>query len=168
MEEKIIQENHKSQKNILPVVEYPDPVLRQKSKKIKNPLDPEIQKLITEMIKSMEAHNGMGLAAPQVGKSIRLCIIKESEQLYVLINPKIKSQSREKVLGEEGCLSFPGKFLNIKRSEKVKVRCLNKKGKPVKIKATGLLARALQHEIDHLDGVLFIDRVGKNLSKKKL
>ena len=156
MEEK---NNPKNQKNILPIIKYPDPVLRKKCGKIKDPLDPEIQKLIAGMIKAMKENNGMGLAAPQVGKSIRLCIIEESGQLYVLINPKIKSQSREKVLGEEGCLSFPGKFLNIERSEKVKVRCLDKKGKQVKIKATGLLARTLQHETDHLDGVLFIDRV---------
>ena len=149
----------KNQKNILPIIKYPNPVLRKKCGKIKDPLDPEIQELIAGMIKAMKDNNGMGLAAPQVGKSIRLCIIEESGQLYALINPKIKSQSREKVPGEEGCLSFPGKFLNIERSEKVKVRCLDEKGKQVKIKAAGLLARALQHEIDHLDGVLFVDRV---------
>ena len=145
--------------NILPIIKYPDPVLRKKCGKIKDPLNPEIQKLIPRMIKAMKANNGMGLAAPQVGKSIRLCIIEEGGRLYVLINPKIKSRSREKVMGEEGCLSFPGKFLNIERSEKVKVRYLDEKGKKVKIKASGLLARALQHETDHLDGVLFIDRV---------
>ena len=159
MEEKISQENQKNRKNILPIIKYPDPVLRKKCGKIKDPLDSEIQKLITEMIKAMKANNGMGLAAPQVGKLLRLCIIEEDSRLYILINPKIKSRSREKTLGEEGCLSFPGKFLNIKRSEKIKVRCLDKTGKQVKIKASGLLARALQHEIDHLDGVLFIDRI---------
>lgn len=156
MEEKKVQ---KKLKNILPIVKYPHPVLRKKCGKIKDPSNPEIQKLITEMIKAMKANNGMGLAAPQVGRLVRLCIIEEGGQLYILINPKIKSQSREKILGEEGCLSFPGKFLNIKRSEKVKVRYLNEKGKQVKIKAIGLLARAFQHETDHLNGVLFIDRI---------
>ncbi len=156
MKEKI---NQTKLKNTLPIVEYPDPVLRKKCEKIKDPLNPEIQKLITEMIKSMKANNGMGLAAPQVGKSLRLCIVEENGQLYVLINPKIKSRSSEKTLGEEGCLSFPGKFLNIERSEKVKVRCLNEKGEKIKLKASGLLARAFQHETDHLEGILFIDRV---------
>ena len=156
MEEKI---SPKNQKNILPIIKYPNPVLRKKCGKIKDPLDPEIQKLIAGMIKAMKANNGMGLAAPQVGKLVRLCIIEESGQLYVLINPKIKSQSREKVLGEEGCLSFPGKFLNIERSEKVKVRCLDKKGKQVKINGTNINRQSFNNELDHLDGVLFVDRI---------
>ena len=140
------------------IITYPNPILDTKAKKIKNPLDLDIQKLIKEMHKTMKKNNGIGLAAPQVGVSLRLCIIEHLEKFYILINPKITAHSRNKVVAEEGCLSFPEKFLPIKRFEEVKVRYLNEKGKPSKIKATGLLSRALQHELDHLDGIVFINR----------
>lgn len=140
------------------ILHEPNPILRQKAKKIKDPLDKEIQELIPQMIKTMRAAKGLGLAAPQIGKSIRLCIIEESETLYVLINPLIKSVSKEKIITEEGCLSVPGKWLPIERNDEIKVRYLNEKGEKCKIKARGLLARALQHEIDHLDGILIIDK----------
>lgn len=146
---------------ILKIIKYPDPILRKKTAKIKDPLAPEIRKLIPQMLEAMRNNNGMGLAAPQIGKSLRLCVIEEGGIVYVLINPKIHSTSRKKVTLEEGCLSFPGQFISISRAEKVKVRCLDESGKKVKIKAAGLLARALQHEIDHLDGILMIDRVKK-------
>lgn len=145
----------------LSIIKYPNPILNRKAKKIKDPLDPEVQKLIPAMIKAMRQFNGAGLAAPQLGKSIRLCVIEEGENPYVLINPQIKSRSRKKIIAEEGCLSFPGKFFLIKRSEEIKVRYLNAKGEKAKIKATGLLARILQHEIDHLDGILIIDVLKK-------
>jgi len=143
---------------ILPILTYPNPLLKKKAEKIKDPRNPEIKELIFDMLETLEQNNGLGLAAPQVGKSIRLCIIKFNGKTYIFINPKIKSKSWKKEILEEGCLSFPGKFMPIKRSRKVKVEALDRKGEKIKIEAEGLLARAMQHEIDHLDGILFIDR----------
>ncbi|HBO16928.1 MAG: Peptide deformylase [Candidatus Moranbacteria bacterium GW2011_GWE2_35_2-] len=143
------------------ILHEPNPILRKKAKKIKNPLDKEIQELIPQMIETMRAAKGLGLAAPQIGKSIRLCVIEESGILYVLINPQIKSTSMEKIITEEGCLSVPGKWIPIERSDEIKVRYLNEKGEKCKIKARGLLARAFQHEIDHLNGILIIDKKQK-------
>lgn len=140
---------------------YPNPILRQKAKEIKDAKSPEIQELIFEMLKTMEEHEGIGLAAPQVGKSLRLCIVKKDGQTYVLINPKIKSKSWSKEIAEEGCLSFPGKFIPVKRSRKVKVKALDKESNEITLKAEGILARAFQHEIDHLNGILFIDYEAK-------
>lgn len=142
----------------LTIIKYPTPILRKKTIKVKDPLAPEIQTLITLMVETMRANNGMGLAAPQIGKSLRLCVIEEGGILYVLINPQIKSRSRNKIIMDEGCLSFPGKFIPIARAEKVKIRYIDEKGAEKKLKAAGLLARAIQHELDHLDGVLFIDK----------
>lgn len=144
---------------------YPQAVLRTKTAKIKDPLNEEIQTLISEMFQMMHAKNGVGLAAPQVGKSIRLCVIEVDGIQYALINPTITAKSKTQVVSEEGCLSFPNQFFPIKRHEKVQVRYLDKNGKNAKIKADGLLAVALQHEIDHLDGVLIIDRVKKTNKK---
>jgi len=143
---------------ILPILTYPNPLLKKKAEKIKDPRNPEIKELIFDMLETLEQNNGLGLAAPQVGKSIRLCIIKFNGKTYIFINPKIKSKSWKKEILEEGCLSFPGKFMPIKRSRKVKAEALDRKGEKIKIEAEGLLARAMQHEIDHLDGILFIDR----------
>ena len=140
------------------IVTYPNPILETKASKIKNPLAPEIQKLIKEMRQVMKENNGIGLAAPQIGKSLRLCLIEIEKKLFILINPKITSHSRETEIAEEGCLSFPGKFLQIERAVSIQVRYLNEKGEKQKLKASGLLSRALQHEIDHLDGILFINR----------
>jgi len=145
---------------------FPDPILSQKTAKIKDPFTPEIQDLILNMIATMrDEGNAVGLAAPQVGKSLRLCVIQDEGVDYVLINPSITSKSKTKVISEEGCLSFPGEFFPIPRHEKVQVRYLDKDGKEAKIKAGGLLARALQHEIDHLDGILIIQRIPKKRSK---
>ena len=140
------------------ILTYPNPILERKAKKIKNPLDPKIQELIEEMIQTMRENNGIGLAAPQIGKSIRLCVIGENGKFFALINPKITSSSKDCEIADEGCLSFPGKFIPISRFSKVQVRYLNEKGEKSKIKADGLLARALQHEIDHLNGELFINK----------
>ncbi|TSD01294.1 MAG: peptide deformylase [Parcubacteria group bacterium Athens0714_25] len=140
------------------ILHEPNPILRQKAKKIKDPLSEEIQKLIPQMIKTLKEAKGLGLAAPQIGKSVRLCIIEDGEKTHILINPQIKSASKEISISEEGCLSIPGKWLPIKRNEEVKVRYLNEKGEKCKLKTRGLLARAFQHEIDHLDGILIIDK----------
>ena len=143
---------------ILPIKIYPAPILEEKALEIENPKDPKIQELILDMLETMKENNGMGLAAPQVGKSLRLCVVKFERKTYVLINPKFKSKSFRKVVAEEGCLSFPGQFIPIKRSKKVKITAKNKAGKEITIEAAGILARAFQHEIDHLDGILYIDR----------
>jgi peptide deformylase len=144
--------------NSMKILTYPDPILNKKAQNIKDPLEPKIQKLIPEMLKIMRENNGMGLAAPQVGESIRLCIVEHLGNTYILINPKITAHSKEKINTEEGCLSFPGKFIPVTRFETVQVRYLNEKGEKCKIKTKDLLARAFQHEIDHLDGILFINR----------
>lgn len=140
------------------IITYPNPVLDKKSQKIKDPLAPKIQALITEMVQTMRENNGIGLAAPQIGHSLRLCIIENEGKLFILVNPKITATSKERVICEEGCLSFPGKFIPVERFDFVQVRYLNEIGEKSKIKARGLLSRALQHEIDHLDGILFIQR----------
>lgn len=143
------------------------PVLRQKAKRVKK-IDAALQKLIDDMIETMEAAPGQGLAAPQVGVSLRVIVVnacpgeepdEEPVQLQ-LINPEIVESSGEQI-GEEGCLSIPGLIGIVKRYRDVTVRALNRKGKPVKIKASRNLARVLQHEIDHLDGILFTDRLEK-------
>lgn len=143
-----------------------DPVLREKNKKIKDPLDKEIQELVSSMLETMRESNGVGLAAPQVGKNLRLCVIEEGGETYILINPQITAFSKTKICEEEGCLSFPGEFFQITRSEEVKVRFVDENGISRKIKAGGLLGRAFQHEIDHLDGVLITDRLKKNRKSK--
>ena len=144
---------------VLPIITYPNKVLREKTKTIKRPQDKEIQSLIFDMLETMEnSGNALGLAAPQVNQSVKLCIIKFSGKTYILINPKITRKSWKKEIGEEGCLSFPGKFIPVKRHKKVTVKALDKNGEEITVKADGLLSRAFQHEIDHLNGVLFIDK----------
>ena len=145
----------------LKIVKDPNPILRQKAVKIKNPLDQKIQELILNMFETLSSSNGVGLAAPQVGESLRLCVIEVEGVQYALINPKITAKSRKKVMGDEGCLSFPGQFFSISRCDEVQVRYTDKDGNPCKIKGQGLLGRALQHEIDHLDGILFVDKIKK-------
>jgi peptide deformylase len=150
----------------LPIITYPNPILHKKTEKIKDPQSLEIKELVLDMLETLEQNNGLGLAAPQVGKSLRLCVIKLAGKTHILINPKIKSKSWRKTVQEEGCLSFPGEFIPIKRSVTVKVKAQNRSGKTILISAEGLLSRALQHEIDHLDGILFIDKLPKKLRDK--
>lgn len=144
---------------ILPIVTGAQTeILHRKAQKVKDPLAPEIQELIEDMFASMHAAEGLGLAAPQIGRSLRLCVIELDGRRMVFINPSITAASKEKVFFEEGCLSLPGEFLWIERSEKITVRYQDEKGKACKLKISGLLAVALQHEIDHLEGVLIINR----------
>jgi len=151
-----------------------NPVLRRKAHAVDNPNTPALQQLINDMIETMRNAPGVGLAAPQVAVGQRIAVIEYGEapegapedfepekKLYVVVNPEIVARSEELVDGAEGCLSLPGYAGNVKRHEAVTVRALNRKGKPIKIKARGWLARIFQHEIDHLDGVLFIDRASK-------
>jgi peptide deformylase len=150
----------------LPIITYPNPILLKKTKKIKDPKAPEIKALVLDMLETMEVQGGLGLAAPQVDSSVRLCVIKLDGKTHILINPEIKSRSWRKVVSEEGCLSFPGQFIPVKRSRSVKVRAQDRTGKIINIAADGILSRALQHEIDHLDGILYIERKAKMPAKK--
>lgn len=149
------------------IVTSEQPVLRQKAKKVKR-VDASTQKLIDDMLESMRAANGLGLAAPQIGVSLRVLVIEmpkdeedpHSGEQVILINPEIVKGAGEQ-FGEEGCLSIPGYVGMVRRAMKVSVKGLNRKGKEVRVNGEGLLARALQHEIDHLDGILFTDRLEK-------
>jgi len=146
----------------------PDPVLRQKTKEIKpqHIKDPEIQRLVLDMGKTMVEKDGVGLAAPQVGLGIKLVVILTKEGVLTLFNPRIAKRSWKKNMDEEGCLSVPGIYGIVRRNHKVKVRAFNQEGKKITIDAEGFFARVLQHEIDHLDGILFIDKV-KEITKGK-
>jgi peptide deformylase len=145
---------------IIPIRKLPDPVLRQKAKKISR-VDPSIRKLIDSMIETMDEASGVGLAAPQVGVSLRLIVIRlpeENAEEIVLINPEIVKKSGEREI-EERCLSIPGYSGKVKRACTVTVKGRSKDWKEVRIKAEELLAQALEHEIDHLDGTLYVDRL---------
>jgi len=141
------------------IITYPDPVLRKKSEPVEK-VDKEIKQLIEDMAETMYASRGIGLAAIQIGVLKRVILVNVGEGLVLLVNPEILEDEGETQM-EEGCLCLPGVMLEVKRSEKVKVKGLNRKGEEIIIHAEGLLARALQHEIDHLKGVLIIDKISK-------
>ena len=143
--------------SVIPIRVLPDPVLRQKAKRVRS-IDGSIQRLISDMIETMHAVPGrIGLAAPQVGVSLRVIVISMPEEKdIVLINPEIVRRTGERLV-EEGCLSLPGYVGEIKRAESVRVKGRDQNGKEIRIKADDLLAQALEHEIDHLNGVLYID-----------
>jgi peptide deformylase len=149
------------------VVKNPNPVLGQNGRRVVDPSSPEIQKLIDEMIEIMheEVHPGtvnVGIAAHQVGVALKLCVVEVDEFREVFINPKITSFSRETETEDEGCMSVPGTYLPIKRHRSVQVRYEDRSGKKCKLRLTGFLARVIQHELDHLEGKLILDRAGKS------
>lgn len=164
---------------ILPVVKYGHPVLRQKGARIES-INAEIKKLAADMLETMHANKGVGLAAQQIGRALQLTVIDVTDAKdrpswleldgkpadvdgfmpLVLINPEITPLG-DPVAAGEGCLSFPEIFGEITRPESVDVKALNEKGRPVQFRCGGLLARAVQHEVDHLNGILFIDRMDK-------
>lgn len=146
---------------ILPIITYPHKILETKTKKVADIKSPEVKELVFNMLETLEVKKGLGLAANQVGKSLRLCVIKFEGKTYILFNPRYKSKSWKKAVFEEGCLSFPGLFFPVKRHIKVTVEAQDRKGNKLVIKADGLLSRALQHEIDHLDGIVFTSRKAK-------
>jgi len=147
---------------ILEIRKSNDPVLRKKCENVTE-INPKIKEIAADMAETMEKKQGVGLAAPQVGINKKIIVINpdplQDKGVLCLVNPKIIKKSEEREIGEEGCLSFPGIFLKIKRAREINVEAQNIKGEPVKMKAEGLLARVLQHEIDHLDGILFFDRL---------
>ncbi len=147
------------------IIKHPNKILRQKSKEIN--LDEiknkEFQKLIIEMTETMFKKDGAGLAAPQIGKNIRVIIVNKNNKAIIMINPEISKKSWSKEIDQEGCLSVVDKkgeiyYLPVSRHKKINCIYFDIKGKKQKIEATNLLARIIQHEIDHLDGILFIDR----------
>jgi len=144
---------------VLKVRRYGDPVLRRRARDIEA-VTPEIRRLVDDMIDTMYDEVGIGLAAPQVGTSLRLMVVSDEEGrgAQALVNPVISEQGGT-VTAEEGCLSLPGIFADVTRAQWVKLEAQDLEGRPVAITARGLRARVFQHEIDHLDGVLFIDRL---------
>jgi peptide deformylase len=149
--------------NILPLRFLGDPILRTRTARVEV-FDEDLRAFADDLIASMYAHNGVGLAAPQVGRSLRVIAVDASEardgrEAFVLVNPEIVEQEGS-ATGEEGCLSIPGITADVERHARVVVEGSTLAGEPRRIEATELLARILQHEIDHLNGVLFIDRLG--------
>jgi peptide deformylase len=143
---------------VRPILNFDQPVLREKAKKVAR-VDTSIQRLIDDLTETMLAAPGAGLAAPQVGVPLRVCVVKGDEnQIWALVNPEV-IRSEGVQVGYEGCLSYPGWVGEVARHEMVVVKGRNRRGKEVRIKSTGFTARAFQHEIDHLDGILFIDRL---------
>jgi peptide deformylase len=144
---------------VLDIRVVPDPILRQKSKRVKT-VDGSIKKLVTDMIETLHANPArVGLAAPQVGVPLRVIVIGIPEEKdIVLVNPEIVRRKGERMV-TEGCLSVPGYFGVIKRAESVRVKGRDVRGKEIKIRGEELLAQALEHEIDHLNGVLYIDHL---------
>jgi peptide deformylase len=155
----------------LQIITLPDEGLRKKARPVTK-FDDDLQTLIDNMIETMRAANGVGLAAPQIGKSLQLAVIEtlpkadengedipDSRQLYVIVNPRIVWESRDVIDGVEGCLSIPGYVGEVERAYSVRVRAQDRRGKPLKLRLKGWDARIFQHEIDHLNGVLYIDKL---------
>jgi peptide deformylase len=155
---------------IMDVRKNPDLVLREKASEIdpKEISGARVQSLIADMKVTMHASNGIGIAGPQVGIPERIIIVETGKGPEAFINPQIVSRSLRKTDSEEGCLSIPGVFGIVKRNKAVTVRAFDAHGKEIKIKATGLPAIIFQHEIDHLDGILFIDKVERYTSPPRL
>lgn len=148
------------------IVTLPHPTLRRKARKVTD-FGPELQTLLDDMVETMRQAPGVGLAAPQVDSPFRVIVVEYPEKeddedapakLFTLVNPEITRFSSDIVVGTEGCLSIPGILGDVDRAASITVKGLNRRGQPVKIKANGWLARIFQHEVDHLDGVLFVDR----------
>ncbi|MBI4215393.1 MAG: peptide deformylase [Parcubacteria group bacterium] len=146
---------------MLKIILHPNEILREKAAPIADPLNHDIQNLIREMSQTMIERKGVGLAAPQVGVSKRVVIIATSDGPLPLINPEILKFSKKSSIQEEGCLSIPNVWGTVKRPYSIEVQAISYKGESLRFNANGLFARVIQHEIDHLDGVLFIDKVIK-------
>ncbi len=155
------------------IVTLPEPVLRRKARAVAA-FDKKLQTLIDDMIETMRDAPGVGLAAPQVGVSERVIVVEYFEnedaettedeakkKVWAMVNPQIVKASEEKVMGVEGCLSIPSLVGEVERHVSLQIKGLNRRGQPIKLKVSGWLARIFQHEIDHLNGVLFTDRAVK-------
>ena len=146
----------------LKIITYPNKILEKKSSLIKKEEIATYQDLASAMINVMLAHNGVGLAAPQIGRNICLIVISKAvhdqQKDLILFNPKISFASNNLSVIEEGCLSLPNMYKAVQRPDKVRVKAQNEKGEKIQIKGKGFFAHVLQHEIDHLNGILIIDR----------
>lgn len=147
---------------MLKIVTIPSPNLKERSKAIDKKEILGLKSLFLNMIETMQMADGVGLAAPQIGKNIRLATISKlstpDKKDWILINPEIKKHSWHRIKQEEGCLSVPGVFKEISRYQSIEVKALNQDGKEIKFQAEDLFARVIQHELDHLNGILIIDR----------
>jgi peptide deformylase len=152
---------------ILSIRTFGDPVLRQRAYEVEKVTDVH-RKLVADMIDTMREAPGVGLAGPQVGVLERIFVWEVEDRFGAVINPKIVSRGNDRVESEEGCLSLPGLYYPVERPAEVLVEGLDENGEPVRLEATELLARVCQHEIDHLDGVLFIDHLPEELRKEAL
>ena len=161
---------------ILDIVQIGDPVLRRKAHKITQ-IDRDIRLLAEDMVETLHDSGGVGLAAPQIGESIRMIVVEYPEddsvedspmKTYKVINPEIIWRSEETQCGREGCLSLPGRAGIVTRPKKVRVRAQNRKGEWFELEGEDLLARAICHELDHLDGVLYIDEMERELTPEEI
>jgi peptide deformylase len=143
---------------VRPILSSEKPILHQKAKPVQR-ADIAIRKTLRDMVDTMRDAPGVGLAGPQMGVPLRLVVIEYEETLYKLINPEITWLSSERLVADEGCLSLPGYIGAVERAESVRVRAKNEQGKAISLHPTGWLARIFQHEIDHLDGIMFSDRM---------
>jgi len=144
---------------VLNILTKEDSILKEASKEVEDIKNPEIQRLISDMRETLKnTDNGIGLAASQVGKSLRIAVIIYDDADIVLINPELKKKSWKKSIIEEGCLSIPHIYIPVKRSKSVKIKYLNENGEKKELESEGLLSRIIQHEIDHLNGILITDR----------
>jgi peptide deformylase len=150
------------------IVTLPAPILRSRARKVSS-FNEELGTLVDDMIETMRVAPGVGLAAPQVDVPLRVIVVEFGDEenpdvqpkLYTVINPELSRFSKEVTVGTEGCLSIPGFVGDVERPKSVSVKGFNRAGQPIKVKAAGWLARIFQHEVDHLDGVLYIDRAEK-------
>ena len=153
------------------IVTLPEPILRRKARKVTD-FGPDLQSLLDDMVDTMREAPGVGLAAPQVNVPLRIIVVEYGEdedetvppKLYLVVNPEIIRFSDEKEIGTEGCLSIPNIVGDVERSLAVTIKGQNRRGQPMRVKASGWLARIFQHEVDHLDGVLFTD-LAENVRK---
>lgn len=153
---------------VMEIRKYGDPVLKKKCEEVLEVTE-EVKRFCRDLVETMKENKGLGLAASQVGVLKRIIAVQTGQGPIIFINPKIYEKSKEVVVMEEGCLSFPKIYLKIKRPKSVKAEALDGSGKKIEISAEGLMARVIQHEVDHLDGILIADKVGllKKLKIKK-
>lgn len=144
----------------------PEPILRKRARRVTE-FGKYLQALIDEMISTMKYRQGTGIAAPQVGESLRLIVVENEDKMYVMANPEIIQSSVETEINVEGCLSIPNIGAKVERSISVTVKGFDRNGKPIRIKAKGMLARIFQHEIDHINGILIIERAKEIWQIKK-
>lgn len=149
----------------LPIITHPNPILRLKGKVLTkaNLSGKKIPEFIDNLVETMYASDGVGIAAPQVGKSVQICVIAKNftdkkESDLVLVNPEWQKMTLKRLWGDEGCLSVPFAFGKVRRYQKIRVTALDESGKPIRFEAKDFFARVIQHEIDHLNGILFIDK----------